>query len=366
MPRPSDDTRAERAEKSRPKSFLVGLWLTALALTLLSAGSVVDAVVYDSGLGSNKAMVGLTNALARLAEITRAERLSESARGLASAVKPEIVWLRAAQAAEQAPPAQKAASAPRPSAPTASPSAGGGVVPAARATKAEPTRVLIIGASSIQLHFGAEIERTLRSSYKNLVVKRFGKLATGLVRPDYFDWPKKARELVHSFKPDLVIAQFGGNDVQGISRGRQAPLSFGTPEWDEEFGARVMNLIELAQSHGARMVIMDMPMMQSPKFSKNIQHVNEIMAERARHAGSGFLSIWDLSADPSGGYTNSIELDGKKRLLRESDGVHFTRDGAIYMARKVGEWLEREQGFVPVTAPSPGASLGATPAASSP
>lgn len=345
MPRTSDDARVRWTEGSRPRTVLVGLWLTALALTLLGAGSVVDVVVHDRTLGARETTVTLANALLRTAEITRAQRLSEAAREVVEAVKPDVVWLRADD------PAPMALAEPPPSLPAVAPPAptNDAVMPAALISDdVEPTRVLLIGASSIQLHFGVELERTLRSSYRGVVVKRVGKLATGLVRPDYFDWPKRTGELLSEFRPHLVVAQFGGNDVQGIAVPRGTPLSFGTPEWDEEFGARVTGLVELVHSHGAQMVLLDMPMMQDPKFSEHIQHVNEIMEARAREAGSGFISTWRLSADPLGNYTNAIVLDGAKWLLRSTDGVHFTHEGAIYMAQKVAERLERERRLVPV------------------
>lgn len=352
MLRSPDPVRAREPERSRPGAVVFGLWLTALALTLLGADSVASFVVHDRALGSRSGMIALADVLVRSAEATRAQRLSDAAHHVAAAVTPDVVWLRAAQPepvaiAEPAPknvPTSVSTNVPGPS-----PEHANDVAPAALISDdVEPTRILIIGASSIQLHFGVELERTLRASYQGVVVKRFGKLATGLVRSDYFDWPKKTSELLAEFRPHVVIAQFGGNDVQGIAVERGAPLAFGTPEWDEAFGARVTDLVELVQSHGAQMVLVDMPMMQDPKFSKHIQHVNEIMEERAHRAGSAFLSTWKLSADPSGDYTNSIELDGAKWLLRSTDGVHFTHEGAIYMARKIAALLERERRLVPV------------------
>src|SRR5690606_18364255 len=64
-------------------------------------------------------------------------------------------------------------------------------------------------------------------------------------------------------------------------------------------------------------------------------------------SGGTYLSIWELSGK-NGAYSNSIELDGKKHLLRDTDGVHFTRAGAIYMTRKTLELLERELVLLPV------------------
>ena len=205
----------------------------------------------------------------------------------------------------------------------------------------------MIGASSIQLHFGAELERTLRSQYRNLRVKRFGKIATGLVRDDYFDWPEKTRELLAEFDPHLVVAQFGGNDAQAIAIRGRSPAPFGTAEWDEAFEGRVNALAEMVKARGARFVLIGMPMMREAGFSRRISHVNAIMEQGVLRAGAMFLPTWDLSGD-EGKYSNTILLDGVPHPLRSSDGVHFTREGAIYMARKVAERLERRVLLVPV------------------
>ncbi|MBX3197936.1 MAG: DUF459 domain-containing protein [Labilithrix sp.] len=331
-------------ERSEPAALVVGLWLTALALTLLFAGEIRSFVVHDRALGARPVVLAAADALVETSERTRASWLAERLSSLAERAKPEVVWLREDEAA--APPR-----APAPPARVDPPAPAGdaGVTERAPllAEVGEPKRVLVIGASSVLLHFGVELERTLRTSYKSVEVTRLGKLATGLVRDDFFDWPATTTELLDKVEPHVVIAQFGGNDAQAISLARRAPLMFATPEWDEEYGRRIEALAELVQSRGARLIILGMPMMREPRFSKRIEHVNAITSARAQKSGASFISTWDLSADPRGEYTNSIRLDGASHLLRSSDGVHFTREGAVYMARKVSEQLEREVVLVP-------------------
>ena len=93
-------------------------------------------------------------------------------------------------------------------------------------------RVLVVGASSIQFAMGVELERRL-PTYEGVKAKRFGQLATSLSRPDLFDWPAQVDTLSRQFKPDLVIANFGGNCVQNVPTSEYQELEFGTDEWDE-------------------------------------------------------------------------------------------------------------------------------------
>lgn len=327
-------------ESSKPRSFLVGLWLAGLALTLIYAPAVASWLVHDRTLGQAPMVLRLAGALTGATDAVGASSLGDGADEALASARPDVVWLRErteALAREPLPPVPRAASPDlRSRAEDRAPLLSG----------AAQRRVLLIGASSMQLHFGAELERILTSSYRDVSVTRFGKLGTGLVRPDYFDWPAKTKQLVDERRPDVVIAQFGGNDAQNIAVDGGMPLPFGTPGWDAELGRRVEDLVELVQSRGARFIMVGMPMMRERRFSKRMQHVNEVIQRSVERSGGRFVATWDLSG-LNGKYKSSVTVEGATHLLRQSDGVHFTRAGAIYMARKVTERLERELLLVP-------------------
>mgnify|MGYP000644562806 CR=1 FL=1 len=67
-----------------------------------------------------------------------------------------------------------------------------------------------------------------------LPVKRFGKLATGLSRPDFFDWPKKLDELAEA--SDETFEDWWEGSKEGW---KQLTRSMDS-HWDE-FSARVRN-----------------------------------------------------------------------------------------------------------------------------
>lgn len=327
------------------------MWLVAIALTLLSASAVETWLVHDRTVGDHPLTLRVVGRLLGASDALRAEALMTEVEGVFTRAKPDVAWLRA-PSEPVARASEPVARASEPVAPT--PSADAPPGEGDREERAplleegrSPTSVLIIGASSMQLHYGAELERALRASYRDVTVERFGKLSTGLVRPDYFDWPAKAKELLDKAPRDVVIAQFGGNDAQAIAVRGKAPLAFGTPEWDAELERRVSALASLVHEHGARFIMIGMPMMREPRFSKRIEHVNRVMRAGCEASGGTYLSIWELSGK-DGEYSNAIELDGARHLLRDSDGVHFTRSGAIYMARKTNVLLERELMLLPV------------------
>lgn len=209
-----------------------------------------------------------------------------------------------------------------------------------------PRRILVIGASSIQFAIGVELERRL-PTYEGVRVKRFGQLATGLARPDFFDWPKKLTELARAFRPDLVICNFGGNGAQAIPTEDRGKVDFRTPEWDEVYGERVAELVEIARANGAEVVFMGMPTMRKKAFTSKMKYLNRVQAQAAEAAGAMFVSTFEMAANPDGSYRKTITYQGKRGLMRTSDGVHYRKLGAKYVVEQVLQAVERRYRLVP-------------------
>lgn len=332
-------------------SVVASLWLTTVILSLLGAADVSAWILHDPALSAHPLASAFANGLVRASEVTRAGRAYEAIDSFVTNAKPEVVWLREANH-DEPPPLDDGAEAPT------SPGDDGASAASAQAEGAPPRlsdsvkirRVLLIGESSMQLELGLELERHLRASYEGLTLKRFGKLSTSLVRPDYFDWPQKTKELLEEFRPDLVIANYGGNDAQNIAMGAGKTLMRFTPEWDEEFGRRVTELTELIESHGATLVLIGMPIMRSAEFTKSIRHVNAVMERSVEAAGGVYISQWDFSGDENGAYRQDVTVDGASGLMRWPDGIHYTRLGARFATRWIMPRIERHFLFLPVDA----------------
>ncbi|HEX9294245.1 MAG TPA: DUF459 domain-containing protein [Polyangiaceae bacterium] len=335
------DQRRPR-EFASPISVLIALWFSTIVLSLYGAPEIRARIVQDSWLGARPWALSAATWLVRAAELTGFGEGHGYVDALSARAKSDVVWLKRGLAE----------GTPAPS-PEASGSAASGQAPVAAErppllpSPAEVRRLLLIGESSIQLNLGAELERHFRSFYRDLKVTRFGKLSTSLARPDVLDWPAKTRALLDEFHPDLVIGNFGGNDAQGMVLSGGRIVKYGTPEWDEEYGARVRALVDLVRSHGAQMVMLGMPIMRDPVFSNRLVHVNQLTQDFTEAAGGVFLSSWDLSIDRAGGYRTAADVDGVTGLMRDTDGVHYTRLGGEYIARRVSERVERHALLVP-------------------
>jgi hypothetical protein len=206
-------------------------------------------------------------------------------------------------------------------------------------------RVLIVGASTIQFHLGVELERALRARHPALEIERLGKLSTGLTRPDVFDWPARLRELSGRFSPDLVVANFGGNDGQSMELEGRRLARFGTPDWDRAYRARVAEVVKIARDTGARILMLGMPTTRDDVLTRRMARINGLTEEATRAAGGDFLSTWDIGAS-GGRFQDVIVVDGVALHSRLADGKHFSRSGAQYAANVICQRLEQRYSFV--------------------
>jgi len=185
-----------------------------------------------------------------------------------------------------------------------------------------------------------------------VTIHRYGQHSTGLSRPDYFDWVAHGAKLRDEFEPDLVIAQFGGNDCQGMTdlNGR-AIGAYGSDAWDAAYYDRVRAFVELFRHNGIPLVMMGMPIMKESGFRKRIAHLNEVVRVAVEHAAQEdgalvqFLSVHDLTAAADGSYMEIAEVRGRRRIIRATDGAHLTRDGADLVVGQIVEILSHSFTF---------------------
>ena len=193
------------------------------------------------------------------------------------------------------------------------------------------------------------------------------KESSGLVRADFYDWPKTAQGIANGpRKPDVAVMMLGSNDHQPLEDGAQAVEPF-SPRWREIYAARVEAVIHAFKEKNIPLVWVGLPMMKAERFSADMGQINEIYRASAASAGVPFIDIWDIFADDHGQYSAfGPDVNGQNVKLRAADGVHFTSAGA----RKVAHFVEGEikrvfdarQQQAPEASAPPAQETGALPA----
>ena len=227
-----------------------------------------------------------------------------------------------------------------------------------------PRRVMIVGASSMQTDLGRALERRIEV-FHGVEVLRHGRHSTGMARPDYFDWNAKALELKAAFRPDLVIAQFGGNDGQGLTdrdTGR-AVAPFFTDAWDAVYGTRLAAFVDLFSEDAVPVVILGMPAMRNGYHQSKMARINAVTRAACERAGAHFVDTFAMTADAAGRPLARAEVDGRPRIVHASDGMHLSLYGSDMVAAGIVDTLAGWFTFVGPPAAGAGAIGAAAEAA---
>ncbi len=162
---------------------------------------------------------------------------------------------------------------------------------------------------------------------------------SGIVRVDYFDWPKKIGEKIIENDFDIAVIVIGINDRQKMSIEGKSYGSL-SPEWLAGYSARVQSIVQQLRAANKPTIWVGLPPMEAPKFGQTMIQINEIDRLAAFGGGAEFLDIFDKFANEDGKYTrNGPDLNGNNVRMRKDDGIHFSTAGADKLAFYLSQTL---------------------------
>jgi uncharacterized protein len=256
--------------------------------------------------------------------------------------------------------------------------------------KAEPvtptTSVVVLGDGMADwLAYGLE---DAFSDSPEIAIVRKNKVHSGLLRYEQkgdLDWWHVARDTLAQEKANYVVMMLGVSDRQGIRErdlakeadkkkgkdqadkpgaekdaqsknqaGEQAAIAapesqpgkkasgvieFRTDQWAEIYSKRIDETIAALKSKGVPVFWVGLPSIRGAKSTADAVYLNDLYRARAERAGAVYIDVWDGFVDEAGKYSNfGPDYEGQMRRLRSSDGVFFTKSGAL----KLAHYAERE------------------------
>jgi uncharacterized protein len=168
-----------------------------------------------------------------------------------------------------------------------------------------------------------------------------GRIASGLERPDVFNWFTHVREVTKKEKPRAVVVMFGGNDdhgfMTGLPEGKELD-GFANPLWTAEYRRRVAGIMDTVTRGGAYLVWIGLPITRDPEQTARFDTINAIVqTEAAKRPGAVFyLDTYFYFAGKDGGYAEYVrDASGALVKMRADDGVHFERAAGDRIAREI-------------------------------
>ena len=205
-------------------------------------------------------------------------------------------------------------------------------------------RVALIG-DSIMEQASCSIADSL--SDVGIETSRHAVSGTGLLTGTV-DWLAQTRQIMQTEKPDVVVAIFVGNywpppvrDANGAVIGADTPAFFRA--WQDH--ARLLSA-EVHAAH-ARMYWVSPP----PITDTRLGHASRLFGGYRRIKGDHFLASGQVLAGPRGADVMAKQTCGRRRVIRASDHIHLTDDGARIYGQQIAHDLTADLGIL--TAPRP-------------
>lgn len=203
-------------------------------------------------------------------------------------------------------------------------------------TEDDPLRVWIGGDSMAEL-FGRSVVSAAEATGVVDPVLHY-EMASGLTRPDYYDWPAALAADVDEHDPEVVVLVVGANDGQGIVAEDGTPVpEVADPRWAPEYRRRVGALMDQLRADGRLVVWVGQPPMREPGYAARLAVVNQAFAdEAATRPWVVYVDPAPVVGDPAGGYVERRPgVDGVEQAVRRDDGIHLTEAGGELLAHHV-------------------------------
>ncbi len=160
----------------------------------------------------------------------------------------------------------------------------------------------------------------------------------GLLKADIDEEARQIAGRLKADATDIAIVMLGTQDRLALRKdGRR--IGVGSAEWKVEYSRRLDVMMRTLRQGKVGVIWVGLPVMRRQDATNDAEMMNELIRSRALANGARFIDIFASFADEDRNYnSHGPDLDGKSRLLREGDGVHFTWHGS----RKLAHFVERE------------------------
>jgi hypothetical protein len=266
--------------------------------------------------------------------------------------------------------------------------------PTAKKPETQPTTSIVVFGDSMADWLAYGLEEALSDNPEIGVVRKI-RTYSGLIRNDARsdDLVQIARDLLASERPDYIVIMLGVNDRQAIRErvpsrqsgrpaaapaqtappgnaapgtpsategqpaeaqnpspeqqlppretgpGTTATHEFRSERWSELYIKRIDDMTGVLRSKGVPVLWVGLPPVRGTRSKTELTFLNEIFRSRADKNSIGFVDVWEGFVDEDGNFMQQgPDYEGQIRRLRTSDGVHFTKAGAL----KLGHYVERE------------------------
>ena len=163
------------------------------------------------------------------------------------------------------------------------------------------------------------------------------RVSSGLLSRGFLDWPKRGREDMLLYNPEVSVFIIGANDAKNIAKGTASDA-----RWRAQYAALVEEMLTVLRGNGRTVYWVGAPVMADTDYSQRVQGVNDVFREvAARHPDVTYVDAYSLFSGPDGSFASTLPVPGSGvARVRGADGIHFTPEGGDLLAQRVFEQLD--------------------------
>ncbi len=226
--------------------------------------------------------------------------------------------------------------------PTTAPLGSNGLQPPRPLSHGDPLR-LWIGGDSLAGSFGPALGQTAGATGVVDATVDY-KVSSGLADNGIRDWYEHAQQTMASANPDAVVFIIGTNDASIVNS--QDSNHDGEPDWEVAYREKIDRMMAtfVGGSRHRTVFWLGPPTLRDSDLNAGAKALGPVMREEAKKFAPDlvYVDTYHLFADKDGNYSESLpNANGKLVQMRISDGVHFTVDGAQYLANAVWKLLNK-------------------------
>lgn len=160
------------------------------------------------------------------------------------------------------------------------------------------------------------------------------RVSSGLLNPNFYDWPKHAAAELARLDPEVVVFIIGTNDANVWSS-----------RLNDEYRIRTEAMMrELVGTKHRQVFWVGAPVAQAKDLEAGVLSVNLIQRTAASHvSGVTYVDAHAIFDDAQGRYQQSFsDANGVRKVMRAGDGVHFSVDGADFISQAIFALIDAE------------------------
>jgi len=205
----------------------------------------------------------------------------------------------------------------------------------------DPLR-LWIGGDSLAGSFGPALAQTAGATGIVDATVDY-KVSSGLADNGVRDWYDHAQQAMAADNPDAVVFIIGTNDASIVNS--QVSNTGGEPDWEVGYRQKIDAMMETFVGGARHRTVfwLGPPTLGDTTLNMGASQLGPVMRQEAAKFAPDvqYVNTYRLFSDQQGNYSDSLpDAHGNLVQMRISDGVHFTVDGAQYLANAVWKLLD--------------------------